>query len=1104
MLQRAASSAYSWWWASHIRTKQSKWLEQNLQDMEDNVGSMLNIIDEDGDSFARRAEMYYRKRPELVHLVEESFRAYRALAERYDHISRDLQSANRTIATVYPEKVHFSAMEDEDDEEHGFSKKLAKPVKAEDNAASKPPIPKVPMKSFKPLPTLRTKRAQQKQLKRTRSSAKAVPYSGLSKGEALEEIDKLQKGILALQTEKEFVKSSYENAIAKYLEIENRINEMQVKVCGLQDEFGIGTVIEDNEARKLMASSALKSCQETLNRLKEKQETLVNEASIERGKIKEAQQKLQAFKDEFCGEQSDKQELEEINKLPSKYQSVTNPDHMAHALQSFDGNSKELEDVDWNNSLTVTELVDKIDDVVDKVVNLETDVASSTAMVKRLRSEAGELQEHVQALEKTVEGSDIVRQKMVKLEIEMARVQSLNRTVEDQNISLSTHFAQASYSLDQIAEKVENSKFNEIGEIAGWSVAGNDDSAENHLKTPEWRKGDKFLNVVSQLLSTSSDKPQAIKSLDADKEGESSESVGQGHENIMLAANGLCVSEELELEQKRSDELLGVSEGCEASCTQGGTVEIILNAKSGEVRKDGEDLRKLMNDKLSNSSPEDAVQLGVLQREQIAENEVQPVKLILPEVAEDDRMQYPLSVQDKCHDVDESCVEHRIDDLEEKQNVKKFKLESAEPSIPAPNANTVSDSLPEDQEKEKLKLEPSAATGGGSGSRWRKLLEDAEGELDWRRLFLSGLEDREKFLVDEYTSVINKLKETRRKLSEVEKKNKAGLTDQASKMKQILHANSLKDKEIQSLRRTLSLLMINTGEKDAIPLPGTSQSEQNEEAKPEEPELLLFSDLGQRTANDAIENTLEETQPARLEINLNDELHFVSSLEEKFRSDLDEMLGENLEFWLRFCTSVHQIQKFQSSIEDLQIEAARLMESKKQGTNTKNLESLKSDAKPIYKHLKEIQSELNLWLQHNSLLKEELESRHSSLTDIQEDITRLSNATEDSELSEYQAAKFQGEVANMKQENNKVADELQSCLGRVRSLHTDIDRTLARLNEEFGICETERKHSRSRIPLRTFLFGVRLKKQKQSFFRCISPSLQKQYSDLASQFPPPR
>lgn len=31
MLQRAATNACSWWWASHVRTKQSKWLESSLQ-----------------------------------------------------------------------------------------------------------------------------------------------------------------------------------------------------------------------------------------------------------------------------------------------------------------------------------------------------------------------------------------------------------------------------------------------------------------------------------------------------------------------------------------------------------------------------------------------------------------------------------------------------------------------------------------------------------------------------------------------------------------------------------------------------------------------------------------------------------------------------------------------------------------------------------------------------------------------------------------------------------------------------------------------------------------------------------------------------------------
>ncbi|GMP32625.1 hypothetical protein CsSME_00006302 [Camellia sinensis var. sinensis] len=114
MLQRAASNAYSWWWASHIRTKQSKWLDQSLQDMEEKVQTTLKLIQEDGDSFAKRAEMYYKKRPELINFVQESFRAYRALAERYDHISKELQNANNTIASVFPEQVQYE-MEEEDD-----------------------------------------------------------------------------------------------------------------------------------------------------------------------------------------------------------------------------------------------------------------------------------------------------------------------------------------------------------------------------------------------------------------------------------------------------------------------------------------------------------------------------------------------------------------------------------------------------------------------------------------------------------------------------------------------------------------------------------------------------------------------------------------------------------------------------------------------------------------------------------------------------------------------------------------------------------------------------------------------------------------------------
>ncbi|KAJ9188094.1 hypothetical protein P3X46_003487 [Hevea brasiliensis] len=96
---------YSWWWNSHISPKNSRWLQENLSDMDVKVKQMIKLIEEDADSFARRAEMYYKKRPELMKLVEEFYRAYRALAERYDNATGVLRQAHRTMAEAFPNQV---------------------------------------------------------------------------------------------------------------------------------------------------------------------------------------------------------------------------------------------------------------------------------------------------------------------------------------------------------------------------------------------------------------------------------------------------------------------------------------------------------------------------------------------------------------------------------------------------------------------------------------------------------------------------------------------------------------------------------------------------------------------------------------------------------------------------------------------------------------------------------------------------------------------------------------------------------------------------------------------------------------------------------------
>nr|XP_043627405.1 protein NETWORKED 1A-like [Erigeron canadensis] len=112
MLNSESRRMYSWWWDSHISPKNSKWLHENLTDMDAKVKSMIKLIEEDADSFARRAEMYYKKRPELMKLVEEFYRAYRALAERYDYATGELRHAQKTLQAAFPDQEQFALPED--------------------------------------------------------------------------------------------------------------------------------------------------------------------------------------------------------------------------------------------------------------------------------------------------------------------------------------------------------------------------------------------------------------------------------------------------------------------------------------------------------------------------------------------------------------------------------------------------------------------------------------------------------------------------------------------------------------------------------------------------------------------------------------------------------------------------------------------------------------------------------------------------------------------------------------------------------------------------------------------------------------------------------
>lgn len=62
-----------------------------IPEMDQHVKRMLKLIEEDADSFTKKVEIYYQKRPELINLVEDVYRMYRSLAERYDHVTGELR-----------------------------------------------------------------------------------------------------------------------------------------------------------------------------------------------------------------------------------------------------------------------------------------------------------------------------------------------------------------------------------------------------------------------------------------------------------------------------------------------------------------------------------------------------------------------------------------------------------------------------------------------------------------------------------------------------------------------------------------------------------------------------------------------------------------------------------------------------------------------------------------------------------------------------------------------------------------------------------------------------------------------------------------------------
>ncbi|XP_031495728.1 kinase-interacting family protein [Nymphaea colorata] len=78
------------------------WLQSSINELDRRMQEVsLDPTDDiGGDSFAGRAEIYYRKRPQLLTLLQDVYRRYLSLADRYAHIRSQTQHATCTSDTT--------------------------------------------------------------------------------------------------------------------------------------------------------------------------------------------------------------------------------------------------------------------------------------------------------------------------------------------------------------------------------------------------------------------------------------------------------------------------------------------------------------------------------------------------------------------------------------------------------------------------------------------------------------------------------------------------------------------------------------------------------------------------------------------------------------------------------------------------------------------------------------------------------------------------------------------------------------------------------------------------------------------------------------------
>ncbi|XP_006654090.1 protein NETWORKED 4B-like [Oryza brachyantha] len=248
----------SWWWDSHISPKNSKWLSENLEEMETQIKETLELIEE-GESSEEKAGV-------LITHVQNFHQMYRALAERYGNVTGELR---KNIPSSL--QSHVSS---------GISES--------DSEAQSPSSPE---------PDLQEKMSQQKQ--KPQSDCFDVSIGSGASSDVSKKGSDGSSSSSESDLELDEVKEANDNSILyalsqKIIELEDKLREVKGKLDASEEKnsrcqcnFGANSEVSEHEEKQQDSDVETKSLLKDLDEVKSEKEALeavllVNKDEIDR------------------------------------------------------------------------------------------------------------------------------------------------------------------------------------------------------------------------------------------------------------------------------------------------------------------------------------------------------------------------------------------------------------------------------------------------------------------------------------------------------------------------------------------------------------------------------------------------------------------------------------------------------------------------------------------------------------------------------------------------------------------------------------------------------------------------------------------------------